>query len=389
MSSYDHLNQMDNLYQILNICKSASNEEIKKAYKKQALKYHPDKNKSPDAPIMFNQISVAYEILSNPETRVKYDTLNKNQHEDLINIIFNFVKSSINPDNLNKLMSILCKNDIQTDEIPKYDKFKKEIEDRIKNKLDLDYINDVMNSILIEGKKEDKVDIDLSIFICEEQISEKKYQLINTVEKSDYSYADINNSLKCSDTNLDQMNIVGEIKTTLDEIYIGCIKEISVKRQTIVNNTIVFCQCKYMVPLINDMVTFENQGDEYLDHLGKTMTGNLIINVRCKKHNYFKRVNDFDILVSLPLTLYELFYGFKKKFDYFDEQHITLIMSGGFSKIKSNKKIASQTNFDGNKIIITLNNLGLMNDNGVRENLIIYLVLMKKDNFSQMLKNFN
>jgi DnaJ-class molecular chaperone len=393
MSSFDHLSQTNNLYQVLNINKLASFEEIKKAYKKQALKYHPDKNKDKNAPIMFNQISVAYEILSNPESRNKYDTLNKNQHEDLINVILNFVKSSINPENLNKLINILCENNKpDTNNIPEYGKFKKEIEDRLKNKIDLDYINEFMNSLL-EAETNDNVknaESDLSIFICDdEQLPEKKYQLINTVEKSDYSYVDINNSLKYSDTNIDQMNIIGEIKTTLDEVYMGFIKEITVKRQIIENNNIVFKQCKYMVPLINDVVTFQNQGDEYLDHIGKIMAGNLVINIRCKKHNYFKRVNDFDILVSLPLTLFELFNGFKKNFDYFDNQQITLIMTNGFSKIKSNKKVFSQTKFDGNKIIVTLNNLGLIDDKNSRGNLIIYLVLIKKDNFNQVLKNFD
>jgi DnaJ-class molecular chaperone len=266
MSSFDHLNQINNLYQILNINKSASFDEIKKAYKKQALKYHPDKNKEKNATLMFNQISVAYEILSNEESRTKYDALNKNQHEDLINLIFNFVKSSLNPENLNKLINVLFDNNkLDTNSIPEYGKFKKDIENRLKNKVDLDYINSFMNSLLEADKNENSKNSenDLSIFICDDDnIPEKKYQLINTVEKSDYSCADINNSLKKYDSiadtgsNIDQMNITGEIKTTLEEIYMGCIKEINVKRQIIENNSIVFKQCKYMVPLINDIITF-------------------------------------------------------------------------------------------------------------------------------------
>ena len=61
----------------------------------------------------------------------------------------------------------------------------------------------------------------------------------------------------------------------------------------------------------------------------------IIIDIKCKKHLYFKRVNEFDILVSLPLTIYELFNGFNKNFDYFNNQKIHIIMSSGFNKIKS------------------------------------------------------
>ena len=66
---------LDNYYKILGINKNASDQEIKKAYKKMALKYHPDKNKSPDANEKFKEISEAYQILT---TRDKIPNLNNN-----------------------------------------------------------------------------------------------------------------------------------------------------------------------------------------------------------------------------------------------------------------------------------------------------------------------
>ena len=60
-------------YDILNIKKDANKDEIKRGYKKQAIKFHPDKNHSKLAEECFKKISEAYQCLSNPEKKSFYD----------------------------------------------------------------------------------------------------------------------------------------------------------------------------------------------------------------------------------------------------------------------------------------------------------------------------
>ncbi|PJE57403.1 MAG: molecular chaperone DnaJ, partial [Candidatus Portnoybacteria bacterium CG10_big_fil_rev_8_21_14_0_10_38_18] len=56
-------------YDVLGVSKNASQEELKKAYRKQALQWHPDRNKSPEAEKRFKEINEAYEVLSDGEKK--------------------------------------------------------------------------------------------------------------------------------------------------------------------------------------------------------------------------------------------------------------------------------------------------------------------------------
>ena len=60
-------------YQVLGVSQNASDEQIKKAFRKLALQYHPDRNKDESADAKFKEINEAYHVLSDPEKRANYD----------------------------------------------------------------------------------------------------------------------------------------------------------------------------------------------------------------------------------------------------------------------------------------------------------------------------
>lgn len=78
-SSCDDIINKNDYYDVLGLSKSASTDDIRRAYKKLAIKFHPDKNKDPKATDAFKKISHAFSVLSNEEKKANYDRFG---HED-------------------------------------------------------------------------------------------------------------------------------------------------------------------------------------------------------------------------------------------------------------------------------------------------------------------
>ncbi|AKI79999.1 DnaJ-like protein [Acanthamoeba polyphaga mimivirus] len=83
-----------NYYQILDVDNRATKQQIIQSYKKLVRKYHPDRNKNPEAIEKFKQIQSSYEVLSDDLKRLNYDsyltTYSNNNNFDVDNDLFNY-----------------------------------------------------------------------------------------------------------------------------------------------------------------------------------------------------------------------------------------------------------------------------------------------------------
>ncbi|MQC48272.1 MAG: molecular chaperone DnaJ [Chloroflexi bacterium] len=61
------------LYTVLGLARDASPDDVKRAFRRLAMEYHPDRNTAPEAETKFKQVNAAYEVLSDPEKRARYD----------------------------------------------------------------------------------------------------------------------------------------------------------------------------------------------------------------------------------------------------------------------------------------------------------------------------
>jgi DnaJ-class molecular chaperone len=81
------INKKD-LYDILGLTKVATEDEIRKSYKKLAIKYHPDKNSAKSAADAFKKISHSFSVLSNKEKKQNYDTFGNEEGMSTQNVRF-------------------------------------------------------------------------------------------------------------------------------------------------------------------------------------------------------------------------------------------------------------------------------------------------------------
>jgi len=185
------------LYEVLGVAENSTDEEIKKAYRKLAVKYHPDKCDLPDAESKFIDIQNAYHILSNPSERKKYDSLNNLQRVEFYDSLKKYIKTKI--PNIDDYIKLFFDNEINLK----------------------DYI--------------EKMDL-VGIY----------NQIIERIPNIDFP--------ELGSQPITDINIYGKLSTTFEERYLDKYRKIQVNRQTKEPN--MFC-----IPLRESKVIIRGEGE--------------------------------------------------------------------------------------------------------------------------------
>lgn len=296
-----------NLYDILGVPKSATIQEIKQAYRILVKKYHPDKG-GQDHINKFHAINTAYTVLNDPSKKAQYDSMGFIDRDDINGDIPYQGNGSIFSELINAFCSKLFSSNTSVfTNLRDDEKFEDLLQ---KNNMEM-ATNYVINNL----KQHFSVGIN-------DSSDKQKYE----------------SELSESDTRYESTDIIINIDTNIEEIYNGLIKIITVDRQILKGKSMIVDKVKFNIPVCNDKMIFENEGNEYLNDDNKLVKSNVIVKVRCLHSNYYKRINTYDIMIMSCVTEDELDNGYNKTLKYFDKT-ITLKCKNPREKLSKNKII--------------------------------------------------
>jgi DnaJ-class molecular chaperone len=269
-----------NLYDILEIKHNATENEIKKAYRRLALLYHPDKNLNSNTHEKFQKIQYAYEILIDAKTRIEYCKLNnieQNNFVDLLQKLFN---------------GRLALNEINSFGIKFDDSDWKYLESNFKSLL-----NALNYKELFDFYRNGK-------FVRKNLDSNISFSETDVVTESDSYY-----KLPVNYQRINDLDLRINLNITLNDILNNNKKKIKIKRKSndknIINTFIFNIDKPYIVyPLYGD----SNNED----------SGNLIIKLVLDKINYVW--DDEFLIIEQTMNIYEMVYGIDIKLELGDEE---------------------------------------------------------------------
>jgi DnaJ-class molecular chaperone len=358
-------------YNLLELDRNATNEDIKKNYRKMAMKYHPDKNQgNEEASNMFKEISNAYSILSNPDKRREYDIVGDvddsfDGMEDPFNVFNNIFQQHMHSfmnmqydDNININSIINNIPGFQNTDLPFGNVHIRVHTFPVENTMlgNIFSGDNKINSIFNHGNSgfnndnnsfndnDDNIE-DINIGSLFSNIFNKFKNGKETPNNKTKSRNDMNNRNRndmnnrnrndmnnrnrndmnnrnrndMNNHNRNDMNNKKEeihlkppdkiynVEVSLAEIYEQENKKININRTRYKDGIYIDKKKKIEIPVYAKEILLKEQGDQLKNYKEK---GDIIINIFNKKEDNFKRINEYDILTFMNIELNKLYSAF-------------------------------------------------------------------------------
>ena len=367
-----------NYYDILNLDKNCTEEDIKKSYKKLALLYHPDKNQgNEEATNKFKELSEAYSILSNKDKRLQYDTMGSvMENESFGNMEDPFsVFNSIFKQHLSSFMNMKYDNDVNISNI--FGNIPGFSEDSIPFKnVHVSFQTFPVNDYNINNSNyNDKYDKYDEYDEYNDYNSPFDSIINNLQNRFKNKSKNIETKTKIKMINKKPDDIVYSLNVSLSDIYKKKIKKININRIRKKNGKYIEQIKTIDIPIYGKELLLEGYGNELKDYLEK---GDVIINIFNKKHDNFKRVNEYDILTTKDIYVNQLYNEFIYEI---------ILPHKEIIKICNNKLIDENGTFNQWQIV---KNKGLPYINDIKEEVYGDLFIMYKiifpNNFEDLKK---
>ena len=308
-----------NYYEILGVDNNCDINEIKKAYKKLALKYHPDKNNGDkESELKFQEVAEAYAVLNDPNKRKMYDLtgeaddfqFNMGEDFDPFSLFNNIFKSHMDSfanmkyeknfdlgeilGNMNGFQIPVKGVRVSVHTFPSEDMFDNNMFIKQEN------IQDIFNKENIEEENIPNLENLLSSFGLKTPLS--PFELFGSVKKSNSVKKTVktdNNTKFKSKAPLIEKNL----KITFEELYGKKLKKVKIKVTRNRNGKFVQKDKILKIPLINKSVLFENEGNE----VKGSSIGDIRINIVLEKRLDLIRIGEYNLLYFKEIELSDIY----------------------------------------------------------------------------------